>query len=270
MIWFLIAVAAVVLLFVLWVFRDSKRPKCPDCNGTGECGHRNILFELLPACRRCGGTGLMALMLLAAVSAEAAKKPEPLTYKIGGRRYVITLPNTQLWSVSEVARAVQWHKAGELTIDGQAIRQVRVRGVDGDRTNRNYLVIVMRTGKRLSPPPKYFVRPDPWGQAAPPIPPAALAYRAPAKSSKSMAPPATLTLRWSDVPGAVPGGWGTGPSMMPDGGTKFWTIYSSTNLRDWRVRDVVEATSYTVPMVGAAEFFRVHWRDDGSPSWVWP
>ena len=106
-------------------------------------------------------TRLLLTFLLLATVAQAAQV-EPLTYRQGGRRYVIALPDSQLWSVAELARAVQWHEAGKLFIGGQEIRQARVRGSAGDRTNRNYLVTVIRTGKRLSPAEKYFVRPDPW------------------------------------------------------------------------------------------------------------
>lgn len=221
----------------------------------------------------CKQTLILSLVLLLAMAgAEAAKKPEPLTYTLSGKRYTILLPNSQLWSEHEWAMAgVRGKTADEVLIAGKAVRRARVRGMDGDRTNRNYLVIVMRTGKRLSPLPKYFVRPDPWmGRVitpAPPIPPAA----APMKSKpKVMTAPTTILLTWDDMPGAVPGGWGDGPLIMPDGGTRFWTVYCSSDARTWRPLDVVETNRCVVGLVRDAEFYRVHWRDEGSPSWVFP
>ena len=225
-----------------------------------------------------GRSGLRArlclgALLMMATAAEAAKKPEPLTYKSGGRRYVITLPDSQLWSQSEVARAVQWHKAGELSIGGQAIRQARVRGVAGDRTNRLYLVVVIKTGKRLSPEARYMVRPDPWPSVpvAAPMPPQATKTLSSAKSGANAAQPLTVTLTWADVPGAVPAGWGaTALVMMPDGGPKFWTVSASRDLRAWRTVAVTETPSAVIGSVWPAEYYRVHWRGEGAPAEVWP
>jgi len=212
------------------------------------------------------------LLLCLTATAQAAK-PEPLSYKLGGRRYVIAVPDRQLWSQSEVARAVQWHKAGELSIGGQAVRQARVRGVAGDRTNRLYLVVVIKTGKRLSPEARYMVRPDPWASVpvAAPMPPAAAKTLAAPKSASKAAMPLTVTLTWADVPGAVPAGWGaTALVMMPDGGPKFWTVSASRDLRAWRTVAVTETPSAVIDSVWPAEFYRVQWRGEGSPAEVWP
>jgi hypothetical protein len=220
-------------------------------------------------------TVILAIVLLAdTLLALAAPKPEPLTYKSGGRRYVITLPNTQLWSQSEVARSVQWHEAGKLYIDGKEIRQARLRGEAGDRTNRNYLVTVVRTGKRLSPSERYFVRPDPWThRPAPPTPVSIAPARAPAKlalPSKSLQAPSTMLLSWQDVAGATPGGWGTGPLMMPDGGPRFWVVYCSQDGATWKPLTVTETNSIVIGTPWPQEFYRVHWRDEGAPVWRWP
>lgn len=222
----------------------------------------------------------LLLTLLLLVSVAQAAKVEPLTYKVGGRRYVIALPDQQLWSVAEVARAVQWHEAGKLFIGGQEIRQSRVRGGAGDRTNRNYLVTVMRTGKRLSPGEKYFVRPDPWakvgkgaeekGGKGAPMPPKSMARSLSPLPPFSSAAPLTHTLTWDDATGATPGGWGNGPLAMPDGGPKFWTVYASRDGREWRPVATTETNRVTLGTPWPHEFYRVHWRDEGAPAWRWP
>ena len=213
----------------------------------------------------------LLLTLLLLVSVAEAAKPEPLTYKLGGRRYVIALPDSQLWSQSEVARAVQWHEAGKLFIGGQEIRQARVRGEAGDRTNRNYLVTVVRTGKRLSPAEKYFVRPDPWaragkgaegkgGQGAP-MPPKSLARSLSPFLPFSPAAPITLHLTWPDVTGYIPGGWGNGPLMMPDGGPRFWGVFSTEDFAAWQFENRVTEPSCTVTSASPKRFYVVRWRE---------
>lgn len=226
--------------------------------------------------RRCGWCSCFLAGLLA-LNAEAAK-PEPLTYKVGGRRYVITVPDKQLWSQAEVARSVQWHRAGELTIGGQAIRQARVRGEAGDRTNRLYLVTVIKTGKRLSPDPKYFVRPDPWaGKAVSgsvgewvsgPLPPKALSRPPTHSLTHSPAAPVSLTLTWPDVAGWYSHPWSNTP-VAADGGTRFWTVLSTEDFRTWRVADVVDTNRCVVTSTNQAMFYLVQWRNNG-PVWSWP
>lgn len=221
-------------------------------------------------------THLLVLTLLLLVSVAQAAKVEPLTYKVGGRRYVIALPDQQLWSVAEVARAVQWHEAGKLFIGGQEIRQSRVRGGAGDRTNRNYLVTVMRTGKRLSPEARYFVRPDPWakaakterekvgkgesGQGSLPVPPKSLARSLSHFPTFPPAAPRILTLTWPDATGAVPGGWGNGPLMMPDGGPRFWGVFSTEDFTAWQFENRVTEPSCTVTSSSPHRFYVVRWR----------
>lgn len=213
---------------------------------------------------------LMLLLLCFTLSASAASKPEPLTYKLGGRRYVIALPEKQLWSVSEVAQAASGHASGTLFIDGKEVRQARVRGQAGDRIGRNYLVVIMRTGKRLTPEPRYMVRPDPFiSRPLPPSPPksSALSPRK-ATTAFSLSAPVSLRLAWDNVSGGQPGGWGAGPEIMPDGGTRFWTVYSSTNLSSWTFCDTVTTNSFQFESINTpALFFRVHWRDEGAPAW---
>lgn len=202
---------------------------------------------------------IIALTLLLSCFSVDAAKPESLTYKIGGRRYVILTPNSQLWSVVEFARVAK-ADGDKLFIDGKEVRRARVRGDSYDKFGRNYLVIVMRTGKRLNPPPPVVF----------PIPPAAPS-KSMFKSSKTMPPPpATITLGWDDVPGAVPGGWGSGPTIMPDGGTKFWVVYASRDNVAWKPVATTETNRVTIGTVWPHEFYRVHWRGQGEPAWRWP
>lgn len=216
-------------------------------------------------CRRVWRWSWLAAVLLA-LTASAAK-PEPLTYKLGGRRYVIAVPDRQLWSVSEVAQAASGHASGTLFIGGKEVRQARVRGDSGDRTNRNYLVVVMRTGKRLSPEARYMVRPDPFVRSALPLPPATAvrSKAAPAKSS----PLQFLTLSWPDVPGWYALPWSPVP-IMPDGGPRWWQVLRSADLRTWRVADIVATNRAVLPMLHPQEYFRVDFRGAGAPREVWP
>ena len=200
------------------------------------------------------------LLLLLTLPAQAASKPEPLSYKLGGRRYVILTPNSQLWSVVEFARVAK-ADGDKLFIDGKEVRRARVRGDSYDKFGRNYLVIVMRTGKRLNPPPPVVF----------PVPPAAPS-KSMFKPSKTMPPPPlTITLGWDDVPGAIPAGWGaTDLVMMPDGGPKFWTVHASRDLVRWRTVAVTTTNRVTIGTVWANEYYRTHWRGIGAPMEAWP
>lgn len=106
----------------------------------------------------------ITILLCAFTLAAFAAKPvheKPITYRFskGARLYVIRHPDLQLWSQHEIAQT-KWP-----TVNGWECKQARVRGVQGDREARNFLVVRINDGKILTPQQKYFVRPDPWYQA---------------------------------------------------------------------------------------------------------
>lgn len=82
-----------------------------------------------------------------------------LTFRFGlrSRLYTLRRPDAQLWSQSEIALT------GWPILGGHECKQARVRGIMGDRVNRNFLVVQMRDGKMIVPSQKHFIGEDPEG-----------------------------------------------------------------------------------------------------------
>lgn len=116
-------------------------------------------------------------LLFAALALQAA---EPIVVKWGGYKYRISKPDEVLWSQSQVAQSGVSTNGpfwDQVSSKGKVIHlcsQMRVRGVAGDRTSANYLVVCSKPhvsaehgpGGLLRPKPAYFKRQDPWAGRA--------------------------------------------------------------------------------------------------------
>jgi hypothetical protein len=156
----------------------------------------------------------MFCALAAVASAKGIKPAVKVHWQ--GHNYLLD-PDYDCWSQHEVAQATwpnpSWVVKGKTNSFAGA--QMRVRGQAGDRTNRNYLVINLKTGRLVRPDAKYFRRADPFTRL-PPMPPPSLVVQ-----SSQMPAPAVVVKHWS---------W-----QACDDRTAFFRFYTSTDAKTWTV-----------------------------------
>lgn len=212
---------------------------------------------------------LAILFLFLTLSAQGAK-PEPLSYSIWGKRYYVPVPERQLWSQHEVAMFSMTSPAdpSRRWLRGVEFKQARVRGAAGDTNGHNYLVVAVKSGKRVLTPTEWKARKPKVGKwvsgkvSGAPAPSKAMARTLPPTHSLAypLTAPVILHLTWPDTTGHVPGGWGNGPMVMPDGGPRFWGVYSTEDFRTEQFENRVTEPSCTVTGAVPHRFYVVRWR----------
>ena len=223
------------------------------------------LTKLIEAgARRAAVAGLLLLLALPVVGAE------PLSYSLWGKRYFVPVPERQLWSQHEVAMFSMTSPAdpSRRWLRGYEFKQARVRGQAGDTNGHNYLVVAIGSGRRILTPTEWKARKPKVGKwvsgkvGGAPVPPKSLALTLPLTHSLTHPPaaPIVLHLSWPDVTGYTPGGWGNGPMVMPDGGPRWWGVYSTDDFRTEQFENRVTEPSCTVTGAVPHRFYVVRWR----------
>lgn len=205
------------------------------------------------------------LLLLVTLSAGAL---EPLSYSLWGKRYYVPQPERQLWSQHEVAQFSMTSPAdpSRRWLRGYEFKQARVRGAAGDTNGHNYLVVAIKTGARIITPTEFAAKRNKGGKGEKGK--GSLATVNAVATARSLSPflpfspaaPVVLHLSWPDVTGYTPGGWGSGPMVMPDGGPRWWGVYSTDDFRTERFENRVTEPSCTVTGAVPHRFYVVRWR----------
>lgn len=171
----------------------------------------------------------LAILLFCASLLHAAKPvhEKPVTFRFSpkSRLYVIQKPDSTLWSQHEIAQTL-WPK-----VNGWECKQARVRGIQGEREKRNFLVVRLSDGKVITPQAKYFVRADLWA-ITPPVPvKSGVEFSAPEPVSFGPPAPKSFILSWNNCPDYV----------EPHG--IEYRIYVTRGLAPWESRELVAQTT---------------------------